>query len=169
MSSAPWKTRACRLPKIHSSAIALHQADGLDAWYSTADILGSPHYGIPAMFDISRDQLEAAIAEGIFPQPYRVKGSGPRGPLIWPSSAIKAYVEDCEAEQEAKAKAAASKRIPEGYSTTADLVKLLRVSRQTLHNYYGRKIPRPQRFNGKPAWSREQVHQILVAMGEEEE
>jgi predicted DNA-binding transcriptional regulator AlpA len=161
MSSGPWTTRSCRLPKIHSSAIALHQADGLDAWYSTTDIWGSERHNIPAMFDISRDQLEAAIAEGIFPQPYRVKNAG-HGILLWSAAAIKTYIEGCEAEQEAKAKAAAAKRVPEGYVFTSELAKLLRVSRQTVHNYFtSGKIPRPQRFNGKPAWSPEDVREIL--------
>jgi predicted DNA-binding transcriptional regulator AlpA len=162
MSFASWTTRACRLPKIHSSAIAVHQADGLDAWFSTADILGSERHNIPAMFPITRDQLEAAVVDGIFPQPGRVKNSGPRGPLIWSAATIKAYIEDCEAEQEAKAKAAAAKRVPEGYVRTGELTKLLGVTRQTIHNHFtSGKIPRPQRFGGRPAWSPDEVREIL--------
>jgi predicted DNA-binding transcriptional regulator AlpA len=114
---------------------------------------------------MNREQLEQAIADGIFPKPFRVLTNGPRGPLLWQARTIKTYIEGIEAERAAKL---AAEAIPEGYSTTADLVKLLGVSRQTIHNYYGRKIPRPQRFGGKPAWSPAQLHQILVAMGEEE-
>jgi hypothetical protein len=167
MSKASWKIRAARCPLIHSSAIALHQEDGRDAWLSTANILGAPLHNVPPMFKINRDQLEQAIEDGFFPKPFRVITNGPRGPLLWQSKAIRAYVEQLEAMQ-ATAKLAAEVT-PEGWSTTADLVKLLGVSRQTVRNLYTRgTIPRPKRFRGKPAWSPEQVHKILVAMGEEE-
>jgi predicted DNA-binding transcriptional regulator AlpA len=112
----------------------------------------------------SREELEAAIGTQSFPQPLRIDGSNVP---IWGSRHIREFCEGLE--QAAKAAAAAELRVPEGYSTTSDLVKLLGVSRQTIHNYYkSGKIPRARRFGGKPAWSPEQMHKILVAMGEEE-
>ena len=58
--------------------------------------------------------------------------------------------------------------------TIPDLVRLLGVTRQTIHTYRkAGKIPEPRRFavpgrkGYQPAWSPEQMHAILVSMGEE--
>lgn len=168
MSLAPWKYSPARVPLIPSSAIS----DGDDR-VGPAFILGG--HGYPPLFDLTKGQLERAIAGGIFPQPSRVQNV-----IFWKLSSIKEYVQMCEngiaagaIPRERPVKHRHSP-VPDGWSTTPDLVRLLGVTRQTIHTYRkAGKIPEPRRFavpgrkGYQPAWSPEQMHAILVSMGEE--
>jgi predicted DNA-binding transcriptional regulator AlpA len=162
MSKGRWKNRACRQPLIPSSSIPEGE------WFSQANILGTPQYDIPPMFAMSRDQLEFAIEQGLFPKPAgRVLGYGGRGPLIWQSNVIKKFIEDLEAGRAAAPPLVnLPVHIPEGWTSTGELVKLLGVSRQTVHTWTREgRIPRPARFGGRPAWSPDQVRAMSERSG----
>ena len=146
MSRTPWKRRECRVPLIHSSQLFP------DARFSAGDIVGD-------MFPISVTQLERGVSQGIFPAP-KWTAEGAR----WDASVLREYIDQCHANPEPERKPERLHvPVPEGYGDTLALVRLLNVSRQTIHSYrQAGRIPQASYYNGKPYWSPAQMADIAA-------